>query len=97
MDFLQKYFYGVFELALPRNARKRTKKKGKKKMSDGGWVGLGFSKCTGGSVDFFGGPSLPLRQALRPVSRSRWAWTPPRVVPIQQTFRFSRNLSRFPK
>jgi hypothetical protein len=29
------------------------KKKVKKKKSDGGWVGLGFSKCTGGSVDFF--------------------------------------------
>jgi hypothetical protein len=27
MDFLQKYFYGVFELPLPRNAQKRTKKK----------------------------------------------------------------------
>jgi hypothetical protein len=26
MDFLQKYFYGVFELPLPRNAQKRTKK-----------------------------------------------------------------------
>jgi hypothetical protein len=51
---LQKYFGGVFELPLPRNAQKRTKKKVKKKKgSDGGWVGLGFSKCTGGSVDFF--------------------------------------------
>jgi hypothetical protein len=54
MDFLQKYLYGVFELTLPRNAQKRTKKKsqGKKKV---GWRvgGLGFSKCTGGSVDFF--------------------------------------------
>jgi hypothetical protein len=59
MDFLQKYVYGVFELPLPRNAQKRTKKKcqGKKK-SDGGWVGLRFSNCTGGSVDFlFAGPS----------------------------------------
>jgi hypothetical protein len=46
MDFLQKYFNGVFELPLPRNAQKRTKKK-----SDGGWVCLGFSKCTGGSVE----------------------------------------------
>jgi hypothetical protein len=25
----------------------------KKKKSDSGWVGLRFSKCTGGSVDFF--------------------------------------------
>jgi hypothetical protein len=51
MDFLQKCFYGVFELPLPRNAQKRTKKKVKKKKSDGGWVGLRFSKCTGGSVE----------------------------------------------
>jgi hypothetical protein len=56
-DFLPKYFYGVFELPLPRNAQKLTKKKAKKKKSDGGWVGLRFSKCTGGPVDFFGGPS----------------------------------------
>jgi hypothetical protein len=48
MDFLQKYFNGVFELPLPRNAQKRTKKKVKKKSSDGGWVGLRFSKCAGG-------------------------------------------------
>jgi hypothetical protein len=47
MDFLQKYFYGVFELPLPRNAQNVLKKK-----SDGGWVGMGFSKCMGGSVDF---------------------------------------------
>jgi hypothetical protein len=33
MDFLQKYWYGVFELPLPRNAQKRTKKKA------GWWVG----------------------------------------------------------
>jgi hypothetical protein len=59
MDFLQKYFYGVFELPLPRNAQKRTKKKSREQKSDGGWVGLKFSKCTGGSVDFFfAGPSL---------------------------------------
>jgi len=31
MDFLQKQFYGVFELPLPRNAQKRTKTKVKKK------------------------------------------------------------------
>jgi hypothetical protein len=49
-----KYFFGVFEPPLPRNAQKRTKKKSQgKKKSDGGWVGLRFSKCTGGSVDFF--------------------------------------------
>jgi hypothetical protein len=40
MDFLQKYFYGVFELPLPRNAQKRTKKKSqeKKVRMVGGWV-----------------------------------------------------------
>jgi hypothetical protein len=53
MDFLQKYFYGGFELPLPRNAKKCTKKKSRKKSRMVGRVGLGFSKCTGGSVDFF--------------------------------------------
>jgi hypothetical protein len=38
MYFLQKYFNGVFELPLPRNAQKRTKKKIKKKKF-GWWVG----------------------------------------------------------
>jgi hypothetical protein len=39
MDFLQKYLYGVFELPLPRNARKRTKKNAEKKSRlVGGWV-----------------------------------------------------------
>jgi hypothetical protein len=51
MDFLQKYFYGVFELPLPRNAQKGTKKKSRKNV--GWWVGLGFSKCTGGPSIFF--------------------------------------------
>jgi hypothetical protein len=39
-DFLPKYFYGVFELPLPRNAPKRTKKKSQEKKSRmvGGWV-----------------------------------------------------------
>jgi hypothetical protein len=46
MDFLQKYFYGVFELPLPRYARKRTKKIAKKKRISW-WVGPGFRKCTG--------------------------------------------------
>jgi hypothetical protein len=36
-DFLQKYVYGVFELPLPRNAQKRTKKKCQEKKSAGGW------------------------------------------------------------
>jgi hypothetical protein len=34
-------------------------KKPRKNESAGGWVGLGFSKCTGGSVDFFA-PSCSL-------------------------------------
>jgi hypothetical protein len=50
MDFLQNDFYGVFELPLPRN-----KSQGGKK-SDGGWVGLGFSKCTGGPSIFLPAP-----------------------------------------
>jgi hypothetical protein len=39
-DFLPKHFYGVFELLLPRNAQKLTKKKTKEKKSRmvGGWV-----------------------------------------------------------
>jgi hypothetical protein len=37
MDFLQKYFYGVFELPLPRNAQKRTKNKNKAKEKKVGW------------------------------------------------------------
>jgi hypothetical protein len=53
MDFLQKHYYGVFELPLPGNSQKRTKKKSRKQNSAGGWVGLGFRKYTGGgSVDF---------------------------------------------
>jgi hypothetical protein len=42
IDFLQKYFNGVFELPLPRNAQKRTKKKSQEKKAGcrmaGGWV-----------------------------------------------------------
>jgi hypothetical protein len=49
-----------FELPSPRNAQKRTKTNGKKKKSGDGWVGLRFSKCTGGgpSICFLPGPSL---------------------------------------
>jgi hypothetical protein len=32
MGFLQKHFYGVFELSLPRNAPKRTKTKRQEKQ-----------------------------------------------------------------
>jgi hypothetical protein len=39
MDFLQKYFYGVFELPLPRNAQKRTKQKIQGEKKFGWWVG----------------------------------------------------------
>jgi hypothetical protein len=39
-DFLPKYFCGDFELPLPRNAQKRTKKKSQEKKGQmvGGWV-----------------------------------------------------------
>jgi hypothetical protein len=50
--FLWHIIYGVFELPLPRNAQKRTKNKIKKKKV-GWWVGLRFSKCTGGPVVCF--------------------------------------------
>jgi hypothetical protein len=41
MDFLQKIFmYGVFELPLPRNAQKRTKKKSRKKSRMVGGAGI---------------------------------------------------------
>jgi hypothetical protein len=39
MDFLQKHFCGVFELPLPTNAQKRTKKKKPRKKKSEGWVG----------------------------------------------------------
>jgi hypothetical protein len=53
MDFLQKYFCGVFELPLPRNAQKNvsiTSKKLKRKETRqaGGWVS--------DLADFFGRP-----------------------------------------
>jgi hypothetical protein len=38
MEFLQKYCYGVFELPLPRNTQKRTKRKSQEKKV-GLWVG----------------------------------------------------------
>jgi hypothetical protein len=43
-----------------REAPKNVLNKNTKKKKVGWWVGLGFSKCTGGSDDFFlavGGPS----------------------------------------
>jgi hypothetical protein len=58
MDLLQKYFNGVFELPLPRNAQKRTKQKSQgKKKSGGGWVSLGLADARGGpSIIFLPGP-----------------------------------------
>jgi hypothetical protein len=38
VDFLKKYFNGVFELPLPRNAQKRTKMVLKKKVKKKSWV-----------------------------------------------------------
>ena len=54
MDFLQKYFYGVFELPLSRNAQKRTKKKSQEKKSRmvGGWV-WDLANARGGVRRFF--------------------------------------------
>jgi hypothetical protein len=72
MDFLQFFFYGVFELPLPRNAQKRTKKRSQEKKSRrGGWVGLGFSKSTGGSVDFFWAAPRGGRATGAPQSKSK--------------------------
>jgi hypothetical protein len=45
----------------PKNVLKKNAKK--KKSRRGGWVGLGFSKSTGGSVDFF----LAAPRAPRPL------------------------------
>jgi hypothetical protein len=58
MDFLQKYFYGVFELPLPRNTQKRTKKKVKKQKSRmvGGWVGDLVNVRGGPSIFFLAAP-----------------------------------------
>jgi hypothetical protein len=55
MDFLQKYVYSVFELPLPRNAQKRTKKKVKEKnsrMAGGGRV-WDLANARGGLSIFF--------------------------------------------
>jgi hypothetical protein len=47
------------------------KKKSRKKCSDGGWVGLGLSKCTGGGVRrfFFRGPSGRYQHSTRHFAR----------------------------
>jgi hypothetical protein len=53
--FLRKHFGGVFELALPGNAQKRTPKKQTSSWLVGGCgVGLGFrfSQCKKGLVGF---------------------------------------------
>jgi hypothetical protein len=50
-----------FLLLLPRNAQKRTKKKGTKKQSAGGWVGQDLANARGGSVDFFAGSLFEVR------------------------------------
>jgi hypothetical protein len=76
MYLLQKYFNGVLELPLPRNARKRTKKKQEKK-SVGGWVGLGYSKYTryGG-----GGPSIFLAAPRISVPMENGSGSDPRTL-----------------
>jgi hypothetical protein len=50
---------GVFEPPLSRKAQNCTYKKCHQKKSVGGWMGLGFSKCTEG------GPSTFVREALK--------------------------------
>jgi hypothetical protein len=65
-----------------RETPKNVLKKNSKKKSGGGWVGLGFSKCTGGSVDFFfAGPSHR--------TRTEWAWQEHRGAVCHQ-FRASK-------
>jgi hypothetical protein len=59
---------GVFELPLPSNAQKHTKTKvPKKRNSTGEWVGRGFSKCTGGSVDLFYAVCRPAKKIDGPL------------------------------
>jgi hypothetical protein len=66
MDFCKNTFV-VFLDSLAKNAQKRTKnKKSRKKKSDGGWVGLGFCKCTGGSVDFVLAAPRPITPGQSP-------------------------------
>jgi hypothetical protein len=45
-------------------------------MSDGVWVGLGFSKCTGGGVRrfFFAGPSAPRTEPDGGPAHPQGAW-----------------------
>jgi hypothetical protein len=53
MDFLQKYFCGVFFTPFTgTEKRPKTYKKKQEKKSAGGWMGLGFSK------NVRGGPSI---------------------------------------
>ena len=71
MDFLLKHFYGVFELPLPRNAQKRTKKKVKgEKKSDGGWV-WDLVNGRGGPSIFFCRP-LGFGRASAHILYARW-------------------------
>jgi hypothetical protein len=53
MDFLQKYFYRVFELPLPRNAKNVLKKKSEEKKVGGWLVPRKLIKYTSRSVHFF--------------------------------------------
>jgi hypothetical protein len=62
MDFLQKYVHGVFELPLPRNAQKRTKKKKSRNKSRmvGGWV-WDLANARGGPSILFWRPLVLVR------------------------------------
>jgi hypothetical protein len=72
MIFLQKHFCGVFELPLPRNARKRTKKNQEKESRMvGGWV-WDLASVRGGLSGFFPTPRCgrlwgwPAQKAISP-------------------------------
>jgi hypothetical protein len=59
MDFLQKYFYRVFELPLPRNAQKRILKKKPQKIFGVGWFHSEVNQIYAGVRRvFFGVPLL---------------------------------------
>jgi hypothetical protein len=74
MDFLQNICVVFLNPpALPRNTQKRTKKSQEKQKSDGGWVGLGFSKCTGGR------PSIYCLPAPRAGAAVPWTGSGPPV------------------
>jgi hypothetical protein len=66
------------------------KKTGKKSRLTDGWVGLGFRKCTGGSVGIvFGGPSVKIVRCRRPPMKKekRTKKNPGKILNSHPTFR----------